>query len=379
DKAEREAYAQTVGEDGFCVLDALAAPETPEVLRLLPKVEALRQVWQRHYERSAADGGAPREDAVQRVIFKPKADLPAAAQGLESPYDPAARYRNKGDTQWVGYMAHLSETCDPDEVHLITHTHTTAATVHEAVCTDDIQQALVDKDLPPRDHLVDAAYMSADLIVASQAEHGIALIGPPRPDVSWQSKVEGAYSTERFTIDWNAQQVYCPLGKASVSWTTHEDAAGHPYIRVGFSPQDCGTCEDRGLCTRAQPPQARALKLQPQAQYEALHVARAQVGSEAWATIYATRAGIEGTVSQGVRGFGLRRTRYRGLEKTHLQHVAISAAINVDRLVAWFDGRPRAQTRLSRFAALAPKAIPSTGEGARQQHQGAHASLRSAT
>jgi len=40
--------------------------------------------------------------------------------------------------------------------------------------------------------------------------------------------------------------------------------------------------------------------------------------------------------------------------KTHLQHVAIAAAINIDRLVAWLDARPRAKTRTSRFAALAP-------------------------
>jgi transposase len=75
---------------------------------------------------------------------------------------------------------------------------------------------------------------------------------------------------------------------------------------------------------------------------------------------YAHRAGIEGTLSQGVRAFGLRRTRYWGLETTHLQHVAIAAAINIDRLVAWLDERPRAKTRTSRFAALAPAcAIPS--------------------
>ena len=58
--------------------------------------------------------------------------------------------------------------------------------------------------------------------------------------------------------------------------------------------------------------------------------------------------------SQGVRAFGLRRTRYRGLAKTHLQHVATAAAINIDRAVAWLDERPRAATRTSRFAALAP-------------------------
>ena len=50
----------------------------------------------------------------------------------------------------------------------------------------------------------------------------------------------------------------------------------------------------------------------------------------------------------------MRRTRYRGLDKVHVQSVAIAAAINVDRLVAWFDGRPLATTRTARFAMLAP-------------------------
>ena len=48
------------------------------------------------------------------------------------------------------------------------------------------------------------------------------------------------------------------------------------------------------------------------------------------------------------------RSRYRGLGKTHLQNVAIASAINLDRLVAWLDGRPRALTRTSRLAMLAP-------------------------
>ena len=62
-----------------------------------------------------------------------------------------------------------------------------------------------------------------------------------------------------------------------------------------------------------------------------------------------------------MRAFGLRRTRYRGLAKTHMQHVAIAAAINVDRIVAWLDERPRATTRTSRFAALAPAYVLSSG------------------
>ena len=79
-----------------------------------------------------------------------------------------------------------------------------------------------------------------------------------------------------------------------------------------------------------------------------------RLNSEAGKTLYRRRAGIEGTLSQGVRAFGLRRTRYRGLPKTHMQHVATAAAMNIERLVAWLEERPRATTRTSRFAALTP-------------------------
>ena len=95
------------------------------------------------------------------------------------------------------------------------------------------------------------------------------------------------------------------------------------------------------------------MRLQPRAQYEALREARIRHASEDGKELYKKRAGVEGTVSQGVRAFGLRQARYRGIAKTHLQHVATAAAINVDRIVAWLDDVPRAFTRTSRFAALA--------------------------
>ncbi|GHO47432.1 hypothetical protein KSX_55950 [Ktedonospora formicarum] len=79
---------------------------------------------------------------------------------------------------------------------------------------------------------------------------------------------------------------------------------------------------------------------------------REQEGTQAFAQVYAKRAGIEGTLSQGVRTMGLRRSRYIGEAKTHFQHVATAAALNVVRSMAWFDGLPRAQTRRSAFVRL---------------------------
>ena len=58
---------------------------------------------------------------------------------------------------------------------------------------------------------------------------------------------------------------------------------------------------------------------------------------------------------QGTRSFGLRRSRYIGLAKTHLQHLATAAAMNLTRVAVWFmEKKPKAQTRRSPFAALAP-------------------------
>ena len=68
---------------------------------------------------------------------------------------------------------------------------------------------------------------------------------------------------------------------------------------------------------------------------------------------YSKRLGIEGTISQGIRGFHLRQCRNIGLAKTRLQHILIAAAINLERIYAWLEGVPLAQTRISHFEKMA--------------------------
>src|SRR5262249_6194447 len=98
EQAGRQAYALAVGEDGFALLDALDSDEAAAPLRAMPAVQVLRTAWARHYERT---GG--------QVSWKADAELPQAAERLESPYDPEARYRSKRDTHWTGYMVHVTE------------------------------------------------------------------------------------------------------------------------------------------------------------------------------------------------------------------------------------------------------------------------------
>jgi Transposase DDE domain len=97
----------------------------------------------------------------------------------------------------------------------------------------------------------------------------------------------------------------------------------------------------RAFCTQTAQA-ARSLTLHPQAAFEVLQAARAWYRSAKGQERYQRRAGVEGTLSQGVRGFGLRYARYRGLTQTHFQHIATAAAMNVERIVAWLNERPRA-------------------------------------
>jgi transposase len=79
---------------------------------------------------------------------------------------------------------------------------------------------------------------------------------------------------------------------------------------------------------------------------QALFTARLRERTEVFKDTYRHRAGIEGV---GVRALGVRRSRYLGLRKTHLDHVATATAMNVIQLTSWLRGEVPEQTRTSPF------------------------------
>ena len=68
----------------------------------------------------------------------------AIISNLHSPYDPEAHYGNKRSVTWVGYKVHLTETCDEDDVHLITQVETTTAVLPDVEVGETIQQELAE-------------------------------------------------------------------------------------------------------------------------------------------------------------------------------------------------------------------------------------------
>jgi transposase len=342
----RARWAGQVGRDGFALLDAVGAPQAPAWLRQIPAVETLRRAWGQQYHR---DGTG--------VRWREGSDLPPGGERLASPYDLDARYGVKRGAGWLGYKAHLTETCDPDMPRVITDVETTDATTDDGEMTPAIHQHLDNRRLAPGEHVADASYISAGHILTARNDHGITLLGPVGAGTHQTRRSgagqEPALAQSAFCIDWDARTVTCPQGAVSISWSDQRKPSGTPIAQVHFALADCRPCPLRSRCTKAANGKwGRSLTLLPREQHELLARQRAEQQTAQWKARYDIRAGIEGTISQAVRRTRLRRTPYRGQPKTHLANVLSATAINLIRVDAWLNGTPLGTTRVSHLARL---------------------------
>ena len=184
------------------------------------------------------------------------------------------------------------------------------------------------------------------------------MLGPTLPDVTWQAKEGTGFEGQRFAIDWERERATCSAGKTSISWSPADDKRTNHVIKGTFSSKDCWTCTSRDQCIRSTKKHARrAITIRPQEQSEALTERQAYDQTPEYATAYAKRAGIEGTISQGDKQCGLLRSRNLGMAKTHLRLVLTAGAIDVVRVADWLPDVPRAGTRRSTSATLLAQSV----------------------
>jgi transposase len=321
------------------LLEAVGTTPALNWLAYVLAVEILRRVWVQQFE--LIEG---------QVHFRSNDNIPLASNMICSPYDVEATYGRKLTTWWVGYKVHLTESCDEDAPRLITHVETSRAANGDVDVTPLIHQALNEKELLPTEHLTDTNYAEAKQFLQSRQQYGIDLIAPTRADNKWQAKEKLGFDASSFSIDWQAHKAKCPAGQESISWTPAIDNYSNEVIKIKFSMKDCKPCPLKEHCTKAL---RRTISIRVKKHHQALQDVRVRQKDATFWQTYRARSGIEGTISQGVRAFGMRRSRYRGMRKMHFQHLMCAACINLVRALAWLDGQPLAQTRTSRFAALA--------------------------
>ncbi|WP_198047613.1 IS1182 family transposase [Kutzneria sp. 744] len=355
-KAKQDELALHYARDGYTLLDAVYAPASPSWLRELPAVQTLRTVLVQNYTRTSDRGGRLRVRRRERTEDGGDG-LPPGPSRLASPYDTDARWSVKRDLFWNGFKLHVSETCHPQaegdrpaRPNIITNVTTTVSTLPDTKALEPIHQALKHRRLLPARHYLDSGYPSAELIVGSAKTYGVALITPVLLDTSHQAKAREGFAAHDFTIDWDNRKAVCPAGKSSATWNPVVQA-GVAKTVVTFSALDCIPCPVKKHCTSARS-NRRQLSLQPRELTEAIRTARARQQTGDWNRDYALRAGVEGTIRQATHTTGLRRARYRGLAKTHLDHTTSATALNLIRVVAWWNGHPLDRTTHSHLARL---------------------------
>ncbi|KOU36257.1 transposase [Streptomyces sp. WM6378] len=340
-KAGVTALAETFGRDGQKVLAAAWAPDAPPRLRVLPQVEILRRVWVHHYY----------WDPRGHLRWRDGHALPPASLRFDSPYDTDAHYCVKRDTVWSGYRAHFTETCTAGLPEVVVHVATTIAPVQDGELTQKIHDDLAEGGLAPAEHVVDAAYISPAQIERARRVHGITLLGPVVPDHSHQAKAGSGFDKSAFTINWERRQATCRQGAVSREWGPLR-ISGHDYIQVKFGKSTCLACPVRPQCI-ASATRPRALSLLPTRELHEIQTSnRLDQYTKDWQRRYAIRAGIEATLSQNVRNCGLRRARYRGLARTHVQHDLTALACNLTQIADWIAEPTAVHRRATRFHAL---------------------------
>jgi transposase len=189
-KQAREAYAVLIGKDGARLLDAAFAQTAPTWLREVPAIQTLRGVWVQHFYWEAGE-----------LFWRDLSNTPPAGSSINSPYDPEALYAQKRDTSWVGYKVHVTETCDDDAPHLLTHIETTPASQADDDALPPIHEALATHELLPQRHLVDTGYVDAQALVTSRKDHDVDLFGPTRLDYHWQAQEHTGFAASQFDIN----------------------------------------------------------------------------------------------------------------------------------------------------------------------------------
>ena len=134
--------AELIGRDGSNLFVDIYEASAPTFLREIPAVQILGRIW---IQNDVWVEG--------QLHWRSNEDLPPGNQFINSPYDQEAGSGKKRETRWTGYQVHLTETCEEEGPHLITHVATTAATTTDEAMTETIHADLRQTELTPSHHL----------------------------------------------------------------------------------------------------------------------------------------------------------------------------------------------------------------------------------
>lgn len=257
---------------------------------------------------------------------------------VSNPHEPEAQWSTKSSTKdksWIGYKQQVAETVqeEPRQPGEPTASFLTAMATQDAIESDDAGLIQVLHEQAgmglgnPSTLYVDGGYICSEALKNAQ-EAGWELQGPA-PAAPTRG---GMLTVESFTVNVEERYAICPASHRSSNCShVTEKYKGSPYVfyRIEWTDAVCKACTLFTHCVSAQYGH-RTLVVNPYHSF--LQARRIQMKTEAFKLDMHRRNAIEGTQSELVRAFGLRRARYRGKVKARLQAYLIGTACNIRRL-----------------------------------------------
>lgn len=316
----------------------------PEILQRAA-VQLLQRVYDENFELGQAG-------AVEKTRGRPTG-------AVQNPHNPDAQWSYKStmkNKEWVGHKVQVAETVEPAprQAGEPTKGVITSIVTQNAPGSEKAGLAAVLKEQrqlgleQPEMIYADAGYVSGPSMAKASAE-GLELMGSALPSAN-----RGVYPSEAFEVNVERRYAVCPAGKASTQCARMK--AGKTG-KITYRFEWCGLCRECTLKTHClhRGERDRMLRVNEhhafsQARWRLMRTAEFKKNMH-------HRNGIEGTHSELVRGYGLRRARYRGNKKVRLQNYLIGAACNINRWcrrVAW-----EAKQAIDGVAATVnPQAVP---------------------
>ena len=254
---------------------------------------------------------------------------------VQNPHDADVEWSAKGHgkekKEWKGYKVQVAETVasQEDQSSFIASVVTQRATESDDAGLPATLQKQKALGLGlPSELYTDGAYISGRAIQEAK-EAGWHLVGPAQPSAS-RVRLAKEYRIEAFDISITERKAVCPDGKTSTNCSKlTEEKSGKVAYRFEFGSQ-CHSCPHKAACVASALPHRTILV---GAYHEELQQRRRDQQSEEFQLRMHQRNAIEGTISELVRGYSLRRARYRGFIKVDLQNQLIATACNIKR---WF-------------------------------------------
>jgi len=290
--------------------------------------QILQRVFAEHFVLQAKDS------------LRPKQGQELSASSLQSPDDEQASYRQKRGKDYVGYVANLTETCDPEnELQLVTKVQIAPNTTEDAQMLEDALPELKER-MELEAMYTDGGY-SSEAVDEALTEMKVDLVqsaikgAKPNPDTlrledfEWQISEQGKPAS-----------VTCPNGvKAQVLAGRSRDR----YLAY-FNLKDCQGCPFAADCP-AKPLQRRpkrALRFSAQQQQVAR---RRQLSVQARDSGQNLRAAVESTVRSVKHPFRNGKVPVRGQPRVHMLLIASAAMTNVRRICRYLQDINQPESR----------------------------------